>query len=270
MGFTDLMADMQFLSTPSARRATVSATSGEQTRSISIHALREEGDHRTVNAFTPSTDFYPRPPRGGRLALVVADAGDVPISIHALREEGDASVLGTIVGWVSFLSTPSARRATDRVDDAFLVDLISIHALREEGDDETKADDEETEEFLSTPSARRATDVRQLDAVDFEFLSTPSARRATMFCPYKKSTKRISIHALREEGDSRFARSSAAPVNFYPRPPRGGRQQCEQLAMEGMIFLSTPSARRATCSSSLQCRCSSNFYPRPPRGGRRA
>ena len=33
-----------FLSTPSARRATVSATSGEQTRSISIHALREEGD----------------------------------------------------------------------------------------------------------------------------------------------------------------------------------------------------------------------------------
>ena len=35
---------VKFLSTPSARRATVSATSGEQTRSISIHALREEGD----------------------------------------------------------------------------------------------------------------------------------------------------------------------------------------------------------------------------------
>ena len=36
-------------------------------------------------------------------------------------------------------------------------------------------------------------------------------------------TERISIHALREEGDSRppWCRCSAA--YFYPRPPRGGR-----------------------------------------------
>ena len=33
---------------------------------ISIHALREEGDRLLPVAYTPTTDFYPRPPRGGR------------------------------------------------------------------------------------------------------------------------------------------------------------------------------------------------------------
>ena len=33
----------------------------------------------------------------------------------------------------------------------------------------------------------------------------------------------ISIHALREEGDTMFASSMPSILNFYPRPPRGGR-----------------------------------------------
>ena len=33
----------------------------------------------------------------------------------------------------------------------------------------------------------------------------------------------ISIHALREEGDSRPCRCNGAPGYFYPLPPRGGR-----------------------------------------------
>ena len=33
----------------------------------------------------------------------------------------------------------------------------------------------------------------------------------------------ISIHALREEGDAFAVACSIAPVNFNPRPPRGGR-----------------------------------------------
>ena len=36
-----------------------------------------------------------------------------------------------------------------------------------------------------------------------------------------------------------------------------------------MSFLSTPSARRATCTSPIKARDTPNFYPRPPRGGRR-
>ena len=56
--------------------------------------------------------------------------------------------------------------------------------------------------FLSTPSARRATAQTKLDiAKQAQFLSTPSARRATPFPAGCSGGKKISIHALREEGD---------------------------------------------------------------------
>ena len=35
-------------------------------KSISIHALREEGDRRVSYNRVTYTHFYPRPPRGGR------------------------------------------------------------------------------------------------------------------------------------------------------------------------------------------------------------
>ena len=57
-----------------------------------------------------------------------------------------------------------------------------------------------------------------------EFLSTPSARRAT-----------LSLCAVLH-----------AALNFYPRPPRGGRR-----FYPSFIY-----------------RCVRHFYPRPPRGGR--
>ena len=56
----------------------------------------------------------------------------------------------------------------------------------------------------------------------------------------------ISIHALREEGDRAGAQRRRPYSNFYPRPPRGGRQIGIDLGLRNMIFLSTPSARRAT------------------------
>ena len=39
------------------------------------------------------------------------------------------------------------------------------------------------------------------------------------------SMERISIHALREEGDWPMALMPARALHFYPRPPRGGRHQ---------------------------------------------
>ena len=78
------------------------------------------------------------------------------------------------------------------------------------------------------------------------FLSTPSARRAT-YSP-----------------DGRFG----AGRNFYPRPPRGGRQDYCRSRPDYKKFLSTPSARRATLAESFACCSSRYFYPRPPRGGR--
>ena len=220
-----LLLRLEFLSTPSARRATFQHRYQERVTLIYIHALREEGD----------------------LALVVADAGDVPISIHALREEGDVILMYLLTITSVFLSTPSARRAT----------FVPSRLLWEHF------------EFLSTPSARRATGFgaqTPSGGYDFyprpprggrpstpgfatlsynfyprpprggrqdsetngfriiKFLSTPSARRATTRPPRPRRWHSISIHALREEGD--------------PDAPR--------LTEMRKLFLSTPSARRAT------------------------
>ena len=86
----------KFLSTPSARRATDLKDKGTQSNKISIHALREEGD--LGNKQTPRrkhVNFYPRPPRGGRLSRFLRTRQCACISIHALREEGDPSCTGT-------------------------------------------------------------------------------------------------------------------------------------------------------------------------------
>ena len=56
----------------------------------------------------------------------------------------------------------------------------------------------------------------------------------------------ISIHALREEGDFYSVMSMPSCVDFYPRPPRGGRQHLYSAFLCCVVFLSTPSARRAT------------------------
>ena len=168
---------------------------------ISIHALREEGDSLTSTSGRFSAYFYPRPPRGGRLNCLTQPS-------FTLR----------------FLSTPSARRATGvqrgqqqqggisihalREEGDFLLQRldhfikISIHALREEGDLFISPRPVCSSEFLSTPSARRATCecIVDIDSTT-EFLSTPSARRATLSSVPLSLRQKISIHALREEGD---------------------------------------------------------------------
>ena len=80
--------------------------------------------------------------------------------------------------------------------------------------------------------------------------------------------QQISIHALREEGDTPVSSVACSAVNFYPRPPRGGRRCQPRPGSRPDQFLSTPSARRATGSASSRLTAASDFYPRPPRGGR--
>ena len=145
---------------------------------------------------------------------------------------------------------------------------ISIHALREEGD---------SVYFQTVPSSST-------------FLSTPSARRATRPEWCEKILSGISIHALREEGDRSSSCTTHRPSDFYPRPPRGGRRYgygkhkvwviflstpsarrattILARSMQRGEFLSTPSARRATVRSVLSQSSRMDFYPRPPRGGR--
>ena len=285
---------------------------------------------------TQAADFYPRPPRGGRpddappprragsfLSTPSARRATIPgrfrsrriqISIHALREEGDRDVRG-------------------------VADLqqISIHALREEGDRSRKCSRKPASRFLSTPSARRATASTAVCASTEEFLSTPSARRATETIFTARSTPRISIHALREEGDGWYTSSklsttaisihalreegdhalrgkvlhigkisihalreegdgtlsvifNSSAISIHALREEGDRVAC-CVCMVARLFLSTPSARRATSGASswqnppprflstpsarrataaallLWAACR-DFYPRPPRGGR--
>ena len=147
---------------------------------------------------------------------------------------------------------------------------ISIHALREEGDKLKNFRVKRPDRFLSTPSARRATGTCETRPTKlWKFLSTPSARRATADFTDPENTCPISIHALREEGDLLEGFLVLVDVNFYPRPPRGGRQKLLHRAVKAIEFLSTPSARRATSEYFYDKSGAPYFYPRPPRGGRR-
>ena len=178
-----------------------------------------------------SVHFYPRPPRGGRhghdkhilyrmeflstssarrttvthIQIRIKDA----ISIHVLREEDDWKCNQLWVDLKQFLSTSSARRTTVLQKLSGAYSSISIHVLREEDDLTPVKNDVATTKFLSTSSARRTT-LRLLDTAwtRSKFLSTSSARRTT--------------HQLQRQGQG---------GNFYPRPPRGGRQIHVSLAV---------------------------------------
>ena len=169
-----------------------------------------------------------------------------------------------------FLSTPSARRATCMRQEQNSSICISIHALREEGDLESAAGSAGQEDFYPRP---------------------PRGGRPGLTAWPAVTAMLISIHALREEGDKLTETRLRLNTDFYPRPPRGGRpdgaghgrRTCcisiHALREEGdcagyvvigdtLVFLSTPSARRATLWLSMSMMITAYFYPRPPRGGR--
>ena len=171
-----------FLSTPSARRATQS----REDMQLSSHY------------------FYPRPPRGGRRPRLAKTPLARVISIHALREEGDCEGIQQgnarvnfyprpprggrhdqvyeVRGNLQFLSTPSARRAT-RPGRAVGTPFLDFYPRPPRGGRRSsRRPGKRSKKFLSTPSARRATTA--YDGLDPELAA-------------------ISIHALREEGDSR-------------------------------------------------------------------
>ena len=236
-----------FLSTPSARRATAG------------YVLQ----HRWI------FDFYPRPPRGGRLVIACGTAG-----------------------LCQFLSTPSARRATQSFSTVLWFQPISIHALREEGDYADICTAARAEVFLSTPSARRATPrLRRRPRPCWHFYPRPPRGGRLYRGCCLSDVVRISIHALREEGDSCRCGHTWLSAYFYPRPPRGGRPRrsagsgwhstisIHALREEGDGRKHKPFAGKGISihalreeGDSLVAICVSSFlyfYPRPPRGGRR-
>ena len=215
--------------------------------------------------------FYPRPPRGGRLPFGLPVPCCSAISIRALREEGDR-YYGLPTKRVKNISIHALREEGDlRMAIALQHIFISIHALREEGDRWTSGITLTITIFLSTPSARRATLCPpliprwkgyfyprpprggrpimpgRLVSVHCIFLSTPSARRATNTAAdaQAKAATFLSTPSARR-ATSLPSTMYSSFWNFYPRPPRGGRPSTTMAVCTNMIFLSTPSMRRAT------------------------
>ena len=185
-----------------------------------------------------------------------------------------------------FLPAPSVRRATVNHFSDFLRQMISIHALREEGDLSPATGLKRVDNFYPRPprGGRRSMASRSFGST--LFLSTPSARRATAEQLRQPMGGMISIHALREEGDTarggtagiaaQFLSTPSARratlttprtppqrVYFYPRPPRGGRRFGQLCESGQRRFLSTPSARRATYYNAMDTQSQTIFLSTP-------
>ena len=169
-----------FQSTPSARRATIAKIREQNTDSISIHALREEGDGAPLTSPRWTRNFNPRPPRGERRNRPVAQPDPGAISIHALREEGDDCKIPIHRKINSFQSTPSARRATN------IVCAVGGGLLH----------------FNPRPPWGKRPDKPKTPAPAKQFQSAISTWKATTdkLIVYDEAYM-ISIHALREESD---------------------------------------------------------------------
>ena len=191
------------------------------------------------------------------------------ISIHALREEGDPDDQAVGLAPFQFLSTPSARRATRRHPPR-RPQKQNFYPRPPRGGRPLTSHPSWCEKGYFYPRPPRGGRLLSGDtgARKEVFLSTPSARRATAFPGLLRVQRLISIHALREEGDRRSAGHTTRHLDFYPRPPRGGRPERLRSERQFWAFLSTPSARRATSCSSFPSKYIAHFYPRPPRGGR--
>ena len=197
-------------------------------RRISIHALREEGDFLSLAGSEDAEAFLSTPSarRATEGAGIVVVLG--AISIHALREEGDIRFRPVSTTHCNFYPRPPRG---GRLVLSCLVSSctsISIHALREEGDLSGLGFLGGFCDFYPRPPRGGRLEQKAPAQSGKRFLSTPSARRATRGCGADLRPESISIHALREEGDTSTWVKHRTTTKF----------------------LSTPSARRATLSTS--------------------
>ena len=168
-----------------------------------------------------------------------------------------------------FQSTPSVGRATDKAE---LINKIN-------------------KRFQSTPSVGRATTTARRRAFRASFQSTPSVGRATKLINCIKIDSRISIHALRGEGDIvqgyRFPNiiisihalrgegdvfsyiDSYFVKHFNPRPPWGGRRSRTQNIIVKLAYFNPRPPWGGRPSKRIKLFSMEKYFnPRPPWGGR--
>ena len=117
--------------------------------------------------------------------------------MYALREEGDITAAPLLLPLANFYPRPpqGGRRSL-----WFLSPQVSHHF------------------YPRPPRGGRRSSENTMSGVR-SFLSTPSMRRATQAHQRGPVPVRISIHALREEGERRWGLAGGVRKHFYPRPP---------------------------------------------------
>ena len=205
-------------------------------------------------------NFYPRPPRGGRLLAFCLGFGLSIISIHALREEGDPAATPSSTGRYDFYPRPPRGGRLVLGSVLVVAVIISIHALREEGDvPQTYRRSCPTDFYPRPPRGGRR--IRGLHARGGLIYFYPRPPRGG------RRHHRAADHAGRNfyprpPRGGRRCRWGSSPgcVYFYPRPPRGGRPQPNEPNPPDGVFLSTPSARRATAKTETKSLFSYKLY----------
>ena len=278
-----------FQSTPSVGRATFVEKFKPKKTTISIHALRGEGDDKflheqgsaiiSIHALRGEGDtfmprkicfhggyFNPRPPWGGRRAPSAAATPDG--AFQSTPSVGRATIFIRRPLRDVFISIHALRGEGDGGDwYATIAAPISIHALRGEGDRGVRIAYGRNM-TISIHALRGEGDQRYTAEPPeaFLFQSTPSVGRATNKPTVDQQWWLISIHALRGEGDPFGAKDISAELDFNPRPPWGGRQVSRQACANGKPFQSTPSVGRATIYQPATCGSRKAFQSTPSVG----
>ena len=148
-------------------------------------------------------------------------------------------------------------------------EVISIHALREEGDGVYNHIENSVAIFQSTPSARRATPGVLAPPFAYANFNPRPPRGGRPWSTLKRGgMEKISIHALREEGDPPYvsAYSDGKNISIHALREEGDRDAgrsdpVRQISIHALreegddrhpgVLLQRP-----------------HFNPRPPRGGR--
>ena len=278
-----------FQSTPSGGKATRAASTTRSINSVSIHAFRGEGDYsRTVGRPEPSR-FNPRLPGGRRQVSDPPVQRSQYVSIHAFRGEGD----------------PAPR-------DHVCYYIVSIHAFRGEGDPHVQTTAPCITRFNPRlpggrrrlrsafwlpvlrfnprlPGGRRRFGRLGTEEIDV-FQSTPSGGKATWHRPEFSTSRPVSIHAFRGEGDGvQYAKQQHPEVSIhafrgegdrlyaldaetgqeFQSTPSGGKATATQTPFANPFeFQSTPSGGKATLDNLVFPQIPARFNPRLP-GGRR-
>ena len=218
----------EFLSTPSARRATRRSTVCVVRETISIHALRDEGDRRQQKRHTMQRTFLSTPSARRATRNLRFFAAYSPISIHALREEGDHTEPLRNPCRTYFYPRPPRGGRLCVPSSGGVPAIISIHALREEGDNRLSVHQLCIHDFYPRPPRGGRPVLRARCTGCAYFYPRPPRGGRRLHVVASQVFLAISIHALREEGD--------AGSGLF-------------VLCRAEQFLSTPSARRATCAN---------------------